>query len=329
MRLADLGEFGLIERIRQATGADPAVRLGIGDDCAAWEVPPGRQLLVTSDLLLEGVHFRRDWVDWELLGRKSVSVNLSDIAAMGGVPGQLILGLGLPADLEIAQLDRFFQGFLQAAAENQVSLVGGDTCRAQQFLTISVTALGSVAPDQLVTRSGAQVDDRLFVSGTLGDSALALRELLAQRNPEPFLANRHHNPTARVALGQALARQGLARAMIDLSDGLLADLGHILEASETGAAIQRDALPLSGPFKTALARDPSLWELALAGGEDYELLFAVPPASVPAVEILARDVGTALTCIGRVTAKDSGLKVFLPDGGQHRSRSGGFNHFQR
>ena len=171
MKLAELGEFGLIERLRGMVGRDPAGTLGIGDDCAVWSVPAGQQLLVTTDLLLEGTHFRRDWTDLYRLGRKAVAVNLSDLAAMGGTPKQLVLGLGLPIDSSLNEIDALLAGFVEAAAEAEVQLVGGDTCRAQQFLTIAVTAFGTVPLNRAVLRSTARPGDLLFVSGTLGDSA--------------------------------------------------------------------------------------------------------------------------------------------------------------
>lgn len=324
MNLAQLGEFGLIARIRQAV-TDPAeLPLGIGDDCAAARVPPGELLLTTTDLLIEQVHFRRDWTTPRELGRKSVAVNVSDIAAMGGTPRQLFLGIGVPADFPLTEIEDFLQGVLAAAAEYGATLAGGDTCRSPGPLFISVTAQGSVPPQQLLTRSGARPGDAIYVSGTLGDSALALRQLQAGRVPIPELARRHHDPRARVELGRQLAAGQLASAMIDLSDGLLGDLGHILAASGVGASLQPGLLPRSAALSQALP-DAEQQELALTGGEDYELLFTVPAAQQAAVAALA-STGLPLTRIGGIRA-ESGLELVAADGSILLPPTGGFKHF--
>lgn len=327
MKLAELGEFGLIERICRAVPNQAGLQLGIGDDCAATTVPAGELLLTTCDMLLEGVHFRRDWTDLAALGRKSVAVNVSDIAAMGGTVRHLYLGLGLPAELTVAELDDFMAGFLGAAADYGAVLAGGDTCASRSGLVISVTAEGTVAADHLVRRSGARPGDALFVSGTLGDSALALRELQAGRLPEPLLARRHHQPTARARLGQELARRRLATAMIDLSDGLLADLGHLLRASSCGAEIAAHLLPLSPPFSVTLETDPALLNLALSGGEDYELLFAVPPTAMADVAAAAAAAEVTVTRIGTLTAAAGGLLVHDRTGAPLPLTGRGFDHF--
>ena len=328
MKLAELGEFGFIERIRAAARSEASVRCGIGDDCAAVTVPAGHLLLTTTDLLIEGVHFQLAWSDMRTLGRKSVTVNVSDVAAMGGQPRHLYLGLGIPAAMEVADLEQFIEGFLEAAREYDTVLIGGDTCRSSGPLLISVTAEGSVAPEQMVRRAGARAGDVLVVSGTLGDSALALRHLAAGRPQQPMLAARHHDPTARVALGRALAETGLATAMIDVSDGLLADLGHILTASGVGAVVREACLPLSKPFRQALAGDPSLLDLALAGGEDYELLFSVPVERCKALAELSARVGVPLTRIGTVEPSHRGLLIQDAAGHCRKASASGFNHFR-
>ncbi|WP_298035778.1 thiamine-phosphate kinase [uncultured Desulfuromonas sp.] len=329
MKLSDLGEFGFIERLRDSVPAGSGVRCGIGDDCAALELPPGELLLTTTDMLIEEVHFRRQWTDLRLLGRKSVAVNVSDVAAMGGTPRHLFLGLGIPREMEVEELDAFMAGFLESAARYGACLAGGDTCRSPGPLLISVTAEGSVPEGELVGREGARPGDAVYVSGTLGDSALALRLLQDECSPDPHLARRHHDPEARVGLGRALARAGLPTAMIDLSDGLLADLGHILEASKVGARVDEAALPLSEPFRRASERDPALLELALAGGEDYELLFTVPPDREAGISGLAREAGLPLTRVGSVGLANDGLTVQDRQGAVRRPTRGGFNHFGR
>lgn len=326
MKVAQLGEFGLIERIRRKAAVG-RMRLGIGDDCAAQALAPGELLLTTTDLLVEGVHFRREWTSLRLLGRKSVSVNVSDVAAMGGEPRALYLALALPPDLTVEDAEEFAEGVLEAAAAYGAVLAGGDTCRSTGPLLISVTAEGAVPEEEILPRTGARPGDALYVSGTLGDSALALRQLLAGGTPSPFLAARHHDPTARVTLGRALASAGAASAMIDLSDGLLADLGHILKGSGVGARIEAGRLPLSPPFREALAAEPALIELALGGGEDYELLFSVPPQVEGMLPAIAVAGGVPLARIGTVLPASEGLCVVATDGRLWEGTARGFDHF--
>lgn len=326
MKLAELGEFGFIDRVRRSVRGRDDVRLGIGDDCAALQLPPGELLLTTGDLLIEEVHFRREWIGWEDLGRKSAAVNLSDIAAMGGTPRYLYLGLGVPGDLPLAALEALVAGFLAVAEEHGAILAGGDTCRSPGPLLIAVTAEGSIPPGQLIGRRGAAPGDRLYVSGTLGDSALALRRLQQGTTPEPQLAARHCRPEPRTGLGRALATAGLASAMIDVSDGLLADLGHLLAACAAGARVRAEALPLSPTFAGALAQDAGLLELALAGGEDYELLFTVPPDREERLATLAGDWSVPVTRIGEISGEAGSLEV-TRHGEALALPARGFNHF--
>lgn len=326
MKLAELGEFGFIERVRRAaaTTQGSGVRLGIGDDCAVLELPPGQLLLTSTDLLVEDVHFRREWSDWSSLGAKCVSVNVSDVAAMGGSPRHLYLGLAIPTDMAMEDLDAFLEGFIMAACDYGAVLVGGDTCRSPGPLLVSVTVEGAVPADQVVLRSGARPGDGIYVSGSLGDSALALQLLQSGQSPAPELALRHHRPQARVSLGRALSGKQLPSAMIDLSDGLLADLGHILQASAVGARLEQQQLPLSPAFQKALRADPGLLELALSGGEDYELLFTVPPQKE--AQLAKVDAGIPLTRIGIVTA-EPGMQLLDANGRQRSAAVKGYNHF--
>ena len=326
MTLAACGEFGLIERIRAQVAGRDDLLLGIGDDCCATALPPGEILLTTTDLLLEEIHFRRAWTDLFSLGRKAVAVNISDIAAMGGTPQSLSLGLALPAVLSPDDFDQLIAGILAAAKEYGAILSGGDTCRSPGGLLLSVTVQGRIKPEQILRRSGARAGDLLYVSGTLGDSALALRELLAGRIPNAAIAMRHHQPVARLRLGQELAQRRLATALIDLSDGLRADLGHILAASGVGARIAAATLPLSATFRAALAAEPGLLDLALAGGEDYELLWSAPPSAVVALAALSAELELPLTCIGEIVA-ETGLMVAAADGREIVSAQVGYNHF--
>lgn len=327
MKLADLGEFGFIERIRGAVAKleGSGVRLGIGDDCAVLELPAGQVLLTSTDLLIEEIHFRSDWSDWRALGGKCVSVNVSDVAAMGGSPRHLYLGLAIPATMAMDDLDAFLAGFLDCASNYGAVLVGGDTCRSPGPLMISVTVEGAVPADQVVTRSGARPGDAIYVSGTLGGSALALQRLQSNRPVADELAHCHHRPQARVALGRALAEAYLPSAMIDVSDGLLADLGHILDASVVGARVEQALLPLSPEFHQVLFEEPALFELALSGGEDYELLFTVPADKEHLLAALVADV--PITRIGTVIAAEQGFLLIDGAGRVRPVKAKGFNHF--
>jgi thiamine-monophosphate kinase len=326
MKLSDLGEFGLIDTIRARAGLGAGVLRGIGDDAAELELPVGHRLLTSTDLLLETVHFDFAWITPYDLGRKAVAVNLSDIAAMGGIPRFLYVGLACPGDTMVERLQAFVDGVLAEAAAGDIVLVGGDTCRSPGPWVISVTIEGTAPAATAVGRDGARAGDLVLVSGTLGDSALALALWQRGEQPAAVLVARHNRPTPRVALGRELAGQGLATAMIDLSDGLAADLGHILDASGVGAIVERADLPLSPAFRAHLERQPELFDLALAGGEDYELLCTVPPALCGAALAAAAGCGVPLTVIGRVTAMPGEMQLrshdeVLP------LRKRGYDHF--
>jgi thiamine-monophosphate kinase len=325
VKLAQLGEFGLIERIASLVPQRADVATGIGDDAAVTSWEPGLAQLTTTDMLVEGVHFDRSFTPPRLLGRKSLSVNLSDIAAMGGAPRHCYLGLALPATAEVEFVEELVKGFLEVAAEHSVILAGGDTCASPAGLVIAVTVVGEQLPQRVVRRSGAHPGDSVLVTGFVGDAALGLR-LLQQgvRDGEPV--RRHLSPSPRLREGQLLS--GEASAMIDVSDGLLADLGHICRQSGVGARLERDLIPLSPELREVLGRgDQTGWELALAGGEDYELLFTVPPERLGRVmEALARE-GAGATVIGEITG-DGGIVLVGPDGGALPLDGEGFDHFR-
>lgn len=304
------GEFAFIDRIRARAGAAGA-RLGIGDDAALWRPGPDADQVVTADLLLEGVHFDLAYSPLAGLGRKALSVNLSDIAAMGAVARFAVLSLGLPGDP-----DRFWplvEAFLDAADAHAVTLVGGDTCASRAGLLIAVTLIGEIPAGRAVTRAGARPGDGVWVTGTPGESAAGL-ELLQGRAaaipPEARerLVRRHLDPTPRVAEGVRLRDAG-ASAMIDVSDGLAGDLGHVLAASGVGALLEADALPLAPALRAycaAIGTDAAA--RVLAGGEDYELVFAVPPAAEARVRDLVASGAVAACRIGRCET-EPGLRL--------------------
>ncbi|QEM69174.1 thiamine-phosphate kinase [Geobacter sp. FeAm09] len=334
MKIGELGEFGLISRIASGAANGRGVITGIGDDAAVTALSPGMQLLTSTDMLLEDVHFRRAWHDPCRLGRKSLAVSISDIAAMGGIPRWALLSLAIPPDLSLEFLDAFTRGFLAVAAEHGVALIGGDTCSSRAGLVISVTIMGEQEPAKVVRRSGARPDDDIWVTGTLGDAALALESLEKGEFPphvtaqeRECLASRLLDPSPRAAAGRALAEAGLVSAMIDVSDGLLADFGHIAEQSACGGAIRLDTLPLSPAFRAALhAPSSSPHDLALAGGEDYELAFTAPVANREKIAQLMKKSGIDARPVGIVTALPGVTAVFA-DGSAYAPQHKGYNHF--
>jgi len=329
MKLSRLGEFGLIERIRQKTPSGRGVRIGIGDD-AAWIINRKGSSLVTADLLIEGVHFDLRWTSLYDLGHKALAVNLSDIAAMGGVPAFVVLSLGLPADFDSTQVDAFYRGFRALAMRTGVALVGGDTNAALRLI-VSVCVIGH-APYPPLRRSGARAGDDIYVSGTLGDAALGLKLLQSGgRMPKKYsvaqLIARHHRPEPRVALGLLLARNRLATAMIDVSDGLLQDLGHVCQASGVGATISEARLPLSSAYRAIVEKGQT--HTALTGGEDYELLFCSRPRDRTRIERLSERTSVAITRIGACAGQAKGIAVIGKSGRVVPVRVRGHDHFAK
>jgi thiamine-monophosphate kinase len=321
-----VGEFSFIEKLRRRAGEYASLSLGIGDDCSVLRVPLGHELLTSTDLLLENVHFRLDWTIPQNLGYKAVSVNVSDLAAMGGRPLALYLGLGVPHAFSASQLDLFVDGLFEGLADYGICLAGGDTCRSASGLMLAVTVQGHCRAGQALTRAGGRAGDDLWVSGTLGDSALCLRHLMAGQQCSEALKARHFRPLARLALGQALAEEALATALLDLSDGLDGDIGHLLRASGVGARIELNHLPLSPDFRAHLTRRPDLIDLALCGGEDYELLFSANPQKRADLERLSQRMQLPLTRIGRLNA-EPGLQYLHADGSDYRPTTRAFDHF--
>lgn len=323
-------EFKLIEAIRgRAARKRDDVALGIGDDAALLDVPADRQLVACTDTLVAGVHFLIDTAPDDI-GWKSLAVNLSDLAAMGAEPVWALLALTLP-EADARFVDRFAEGFAALADQHGVALVGGDT--TQGPLSITVTALGMVPRGKALTRNGACAGDAVFVTGTLGDAAGALR-LLRDSGPGALdpekrqvaaLLARMHRPEPRIAAGLAL--RGVASACIDVSDGLLADLGHVCTASGTGAEIDIEALPVSPALGATFERGVRR-KLALTGGDDYELCFSVPEDRSAEIENLLADAGCAATRIGRITA-GSGVRVTDAQGNTVETPHAGWEHFSR
>ena len=326
MNLKEIGEFGFIDRIAARTTSGRGVVLGIGDDAAAIISDPSLQTLITADMLVEGVHFDQSFTTPTELGSKSLAVNLSDIAAMGGKPRFALLSLAVPPGLSLEFLDAFMDGFISRAGRYGVALIGGDTCASRTGFVVSVTLLGEQRPDRVIRRSGARAGDRVYVTGTLGDAALGL-ELLRRGERVGAAVNRHLDPLPRTEAGQALTEAGVPTAMIDVSDGLLSDLGHILRQSGCGATLALDRLPLSAEYLNRIGEmSHDRFALALSGGEDYELLFTAPAGREAELFDLFAHLTLAVTPIGEIVSCPS-LKIFAPDGTPYTPKSRGFDHF--
>jgi thiamine-monophosphate kinase len=303
----------------------PGTVLGVGDDAALLKVPEGMELAISADMLVAGTHFFAD-TDAYLIGWKSLAVNVSDMAAMGAVPRWATLAIALPSADE-AWIKRFSEGFFACASRYQVELIGGDTTRGP--LTISVQIMGEVPAGKAMRRSGAKAGDEIWVSGTLGNAALALAALQGRYQLDegeldtclPAL----HRPTPRIELGLLIGVT--ARSAIDISDGLLADLGHILQASQVGAEIRLGDVPVSHTVSTHFA-DKQVQQMVLAGGDDYELCFTVPARQHGEIAKLTSLLAMPLTCIGRITEQPGlvvrGFEDEILDIG-----ASGFDHFKQ
>ncbi|MEQ3513047.1 thiamine-phosphate kinase [Pseudoalteromonas sp. BZB3] len=304
-------EFELINRFFTGRGITRRdVDLGIGDDCALVTIPEGCQLAVTTDTLVEGVHFFSD-ISPKALGHRILAVNLSDLAAMGAEPAWISIGLTLP-NVDETWLEQFTEGMHDIAEYYNVQLIGGDT--TQGPLTITVCAKGIVPKGKALTRSGAKVGDWLYVTGDLGDAALAIEarkqgwEL--SDTDRSYVQKKFDFPAPQVAAGQVL--RGLANSAIDISDGLLADLNHILTHSGVGATIHADKVPLSTALKNLPDEEVRLM-LAMAYGDDYQLLFTVPDSNRVAVEKRLAEYGVKPTCIGQINANAGDVSLLYKD----------------
>lgn len=335
MELREVGEFGLIERVKKKVPPYPTnVIKGIGDDGAISSLSAGLSLVSTVDLLVEGIHFDLSFTSAFLLGRKVLAVNLSDLAAMGAKPLFALISLALPGHLKVEFVDEFISGFLEIAQENKVALIGGDTSSSIDRLFVSVTLLGEGAKEKLLCRQGAQVGDDLYVTGTLGDALEGLKILQKKKDSlspaEAYLVERHLNPSPRLKEGAILAEKNLARAMIDISDGLLSDLEHICTESKVGATIQVEKIPLSAPLRQICKeRDEPAWKSGLRGGEDYELLFTAPPEKAVQIEKLGREWQCGITRLGKIEPAGHGVVVKDAQGPIDVSQLKGYDHFLR
>lgn len=331
----NLGEFDLIDRLirGEKTAADGLV-CGGGDDCAIIAGRGDNDWLVTTDALVESVHFRRAWCDMHLLGRKALSVNASDIAAMGGIPKFYLVAIGLPDDMSAEDAIHIYDGMKECACEHGMILVGGDTVASKSGLLLSVTAIGEVLHGRALLRNGARPGDAIYVTGNLGGAALGFHLLerdVVNSKAAPFI-QKFLNPSAKVEKGKLISEIGMATSMIDLSDGLISDMGHIADASGVGFEIAADEVPVDENISILareIGKDPV--QLALTGGEDYELMFTVREKDIDAFERKCsgsscasdfRKIGVVLEDRNVRVVKDaSGREIDVP--------LAGFDHFRK
>jgi thiamine-monophosphate kinase len=335
MRVHEVGEFSLIARLRQRIqGKDsPQLLRGIGDDCAVLRPAVGQDLLVTTDTQEEGVHFRRDWATPEDIGWRCLAVNVSDIAAMGGVPMGAVVALSLPASLEVAFVEGLYDGMQAVAERYDCPIIGGNISQRADTLAVTITVLGAVPCGQSVYRSGAQVGDEIWVTGTLGGAKAGLEALL---HPEAMTGirttaalARYRRPCPRLHEAQYLRQHAPLHSLIDLSDGLSSDLRHICTASGVGARLEAACLPIGHDvLQVAAALRRDALEFALHGGEDFELCLTVPAGRMDAVsQEFPRQFGCALTRLGTIQA-DREIILGLENGTTIPLPARGYDHFR-
>jgi thiamine-monophosphate kinase len=332
-KVTDIGEFGLIDRIRARKAEhDEDVVVGIGDDCAVIRRGPVLEVL-TTDCLVEGSHYEEGWLSMEDVGWKALAVNVSDVAAMGGIPKHAVVTLFLPLDYTTKENDELYSGLDACGSATGVSIVGGDIVRTKGPFAISITLAGTCERDEVVLRSGAREGDIIVVTGSLGEAAVGLNYLRGGKQPDPgspgeTCVAKFKRPVPRVAEARAIVKRLQPSSMIDISDGLVSDLWHILEMSNAGAVLDAEAIPVGqGVLDFFDGNREEALSSAVAGGEEYELLFTVDSKVEDRLAGLAAKIGTGLTSIGRITRKGSGVKMAGRDGEKPIEKSG-FDHFK-
>jgi thiamine-monophosphate kinase len=330
-QVSDIGEFGLIERIRaRKSNRDEDLVVGIGDDCAVVRRGPVLEVL-TTDCLVQGTHFEENWLSMNDIGWKAIAVNVSDVAAVGGLPRHALVTLFLPDDFAAKQVDDLYSGMEECGEVMGVSVVGGDIVRTVGPFAISVTLSGVCERDQLVLRSGARQDDIIVVSGTLGQASVGMRLLHEGWAPGDASAEecvkRFRRPVPRLNESRTIVQTLLPSSMIDISDGLLSDLWHVMDSSGVGATLDADSIPVGDCVMDYFEGDrEEALSQAMAGGEDYELLFTINSRHEEQLVEVGQSLGVDLTSIGKITAKGTGVKL-SSEGGERELGRAGFDHF--
>jgi len=321
-------ESELLRDIQAIFPTPESVPLGIGDDAAAVKTKKGALCLLSTDILVEHVHFELGFSNYHQIGRKAIAVNLSDIAAMGGNPTYFLVSLGLTPRQTIKDIQALYRG-MRLESANRWTLIGGNISRCHETFFMSMTAIGEVSPHRLSKRSGAQLEDSLYVTGCLGEAAAGLALLKnggGAQGEYARLIRRYRTPQARLKEGQLLAQAKIASAMIDLSDGLSQGVLNIAEQSHVGAEIYADQLPISGALRRyALQHGTAPFDLALQGAEDYELLFSVPRSRHRKLNRLIETHVLAARCIGKIVPKRRGCTIVTSEG-EKPLKAGGYDH---
>ena len=337
--LADIGEFGLIHRIHELLKKEgvqaPEVTLGIGDDTASFRPREGYEQLVTCDCVVEGRHYLPDFITPLDLGRRAMTMNLSDIGAMGGHPLYALVSLGLKADMPVADVKDIYRGFIMELNPFGASIIGGNITKTMDATFIDITLIGEVEQDKLMRRSTARVEDVILVTGYPGQSAAGLKLMLHSKPTKDLqkhpLVRSFNSPSHRIKEGQAVANSRLASAMIDTSDGFLGDLGHICQESGVGALLIQEQFPISEDLRqgaSQLELDP--YKLFLQESDDYELIITCSPKNAAQIHsTIAAVSDVPVTEVGRTTDAAGDIQLKLPDGNQHRITSVGWDHFAK
>lgn len=330
--LGEIGEFGLIERIRSRYRYDDEdIVVGIGDDCAVLR--RGNILeVITTDCLVEGTHYKTGWLKMSDVGWKALAVNVSDIAAIGGIPKHALVTLFLPDSMSLKHVDEIYDGLDQCSKKMGVSIVGGDIVRTEGPFAISITLAGNCERDELVLRSGARPGDLIVVTDCLGEAALGLCLLESGKFDNSSQAiekciERFKRPMPRLSESRKIIEKLSPTAMIDLSDGLLSDLWHLVESSGVGARIDADSIPIGQGVLEFYDSQQEALSRAISGGEDYELLFTIPAGMKDKLEEVEREIRVKLSCIGEITKKAESVKLKKGDV-EHPLERGGFDHFK-
>ncbi|NOY07641.1 MAG: thiamine-phosphate kinase [Spirochaetes bacterium] len=334
MKLRDIGEFGFINRIgKNCINNREKIITGIGDDAAVIPVDKDMLLLVTTDMLIENIHFKRESITGKELGHKSIAVNLSDIAAMGGIPENAFIAVGIPGNVDLDFLDGFYRGIKEICKRWKVNISGGDTTSSITDIVICVTVTGAVKKNEVLLRSGALPGDIIAVTGYLGDSGAGLRiilEKLPLKGNSEYLRNRHILPEPCLKEGRVLASSGFVTSMLDISDGLSSDIFRILEQSSCGARIFEEKIPLSVElvdYSKKKGKNPL--EFALNGGEDYALLFTIKRDKVDELKsIYKREIGRDFFEIGEI-AETEECKLISSSGREKQLKREGWDHFRK
>jgi thiamine-monophosphate kinase len=340
-RVSDSTEFQLIQAIRrQSTGPHHSSLLkGIGDDAAILQFIQNEHLLVSTDLMIEGIHFNLKVASFQEIGYRAIIANLSDMAAMGGTPRYVLTSVAVPTSYSLSDVRSMYDGLLSCCHEYGLQLIGGDTSASKKGMFLGITILGTVETSKALLRSGAKIGDKIYTTGTLGDSWAGLN-LLTNRKKQPqpllgrrisqFLINRHLRPTPRVVVGRSLSHHHLATAAIDLSDGLSGDLAHLCRESGVGAMLDETQIPISPQCRSfACNRGLDPISIALEGGEDYELLFTVPLRYQTNLEDLQKDFEVQITPIGTVKPRKFGMRLKLANGSYRPIVPTSYDHFRQ